>query len=276
MTCCTVGKRADAPDIDSALRAGFGVRDVASRFGLGKSLLAEHRKACLGITGRLEAPPDAATRFPDKGPDSGRELSAGCPDRPRTTEGDSRARVISLRKSAREEGAGAADELSGLPPRPETVEGRVEVCMDLMARVVWRAETGDELAAAWGLSVSTIRDYSSEASRRLKSLRDPDEVRQMLTHSFAEGLRIAREDRDVRGLAAVGKAYGDIAGVTAPQRLEHTGAHGAPLGLPPRAAILLERARAGDDEAARLLRAWCGGDDDDAPGLPEMAGEVSP
>jgi hypothetical protein len=147
--------------------------------------------------------------------------------------------------------------------------------MRLMTALRWTTgETGPLLAAAWGMAATSIAEIAGEASRRIRSAMDPATVKELVCDAMREGLAIALADRDARGLAAVAKVYADVSGASAPQKHELTGKDGAPLGLPPRAAILFESAKAGNVEAQRLLEAWLAGDEPDAPALPEPKPEL--
>jgi hypothetical protein len=90
--------------------------------------------------------------------------------------------------------------------------GRLHVVAQVMSSGLWKkGETAPELAKAWGLSQSTVEDYSAEASRWLKALTDPDEVRQQLAYYLSKNLRIA--DGNPRSVAEVSKAYGPLVGL---------------------------------------------------------------
>jgi hypothetical protein len=98
------------------------------------------------------------------------------------------------------------------PEDPGTAMGRLHLVAQVMSSGLWkRGETAPELAKAWGLSTSTVEDYSAEASRWLKALTDPDEVRQQLAYYLSKNLRIA--DGNPRSVAEVSKAYGPLVGL---------------------------------------------------------------
>ena len=102
-------------------------------------------------------------------------------------------------------------------PRPETdVEGRTRHIMRLMANLQWvGGVTNYELAERWGVSPSTVKDYSAEASRRLRA-EGPEEAElrlQLKQGAVARAAKMAlladeaagsaKSKRDLRGIAAV-------------------------------------------------------------------------
>lgn len=95
---------------------------------------------------------------------------------------------------------------------PATTIARCLYVADLMTRGQWvRGETAADIAASWGLSKSRIEDYSTEASRWLKTLVDPEPVREKLAHRLHEALDDARGQP--RSVAEVAKAYMPLVGI---------------------------------------------------------------
>lgn len=85
-------------------------------------------------------------------------------------------------------------------------------------------KTPHELAAVWGLAVSTVYNYSTEASRQVRAgLGDADQVRTMVFGWLEEAASIARVGRDARGLVSAAKELAVVAGVAAPQRVQVEG-----------------------------------------------------
>lgn len=159
-----------------------------------------------------------------------------------------------------------------VPTDPGSREDRVRAIMDLMADLRWEnGVTSVLLADRWSLNPGTVSAMAGEASRRLKAVIDPVYVRTKLGNALDRAVSVAIEKNDVKGLALVAKVYSDVTGATAPKKHEHTGADGAPLGLPPRAALLLEAAKSGNVRAKAMLEQWVMGDEDDAPALPLTA-----
>ncbi len=151
--CCSIGAREDAAAIDEALRRGVGVRGVAAHFDAPKSSIGDHRRDCLGITGKVEpvaaaalaqgphqsAPPDTAADGPEK-------VSAGRPENPRTSGDDARAR-------ARVE-----------PKLLISFEDRVNHCADVVASGRWLGRpTAKRLARLWNVDRGTVQNYHRSA-----------------------------------------------------------------------------------------------------------------
>lgn len=169
---------------------------------------------------------------------------------------------------------GAADlALTGvddLPVDPGSREDRVRTIMTLMADMRWEnGVTSGLLADRWSLHKNTISAMAGEASRRLKSVVDPQYVRTKIGNALDRAVSMAIEEGDVKGLAMVTRVYADMSGANAPKKHEVTGADGVPFGLPPRAALLLEAANKGDMKAKSMLEEWVAGSEPDAPALPE-------
>lgn len=102
--------------------------------------------------------------------------------------------------------------LTDHPECPPTTMARLLYVADLMVNGAWvRGDTAPELAAHWGLATSTVEDYSSEASRWVKSMVDPEEVKQKLGFYLSKNLRIA--DGNPREVAEVAKAYAPLVGL---------------------------------------------------------------
>lgn len=254
MACCTIGGRPDAAEIDAALRSGGGLGTLAKRFALAKPTLGRHRLKCLGLRGGETARDGARRRLGTLSP---RSAPAGG-ERPLATAGEgaktrvgrndaskSRARATQEAppETARETGGGG-DDLDDRAPRewpqrPATKEGRVVAIIDLMASNRWeRSKTAPILAEQWGMPQSTVEGDASEASRRIKHIVDPDEVKSTVCVALSKGVQYAVRQKDVRGLAAVARTYAEISGALAPKKHEITGKDGVPFGLPPMLAGL--------------------------------------
>lgn len=171
---------------------------------------------------------------------------------------------------------GAADlALSGVDDvsaDPGSREDRVRIIMTLMADMRFeKGVTSGLLADRWGLHVNTVSSMAGEADRRLKCIISPEYVRTKLGNALDKAVATAIAKEDVKGLAMVARAYGEISGASAPKKREVTGAGGAPFNLPPRAALLLEAANKGDTRAQAILEAWIASNEPDAPALPETS-----
>jgi hypothetical protein len=116
----------------------------------------------------------------------------------------------------------------GSPP----VDYRVSVIFDLMSADKWGkpgSPTAKQLADEWGVSLSSVHAAAAEASRRVKLCTNPEWVRQRLAGALEAELFGAKGKP--REVAMVAKVYADITGAGAPQRLEHSGPDGKPMGL---------------------------------------------
>lgn len=112
-------------------------------------------------------------------------------------------------------------------PTKPSVEARVQHIVELMARFAWEPGVTDvELAGEWGISASAVRTASAEASRIVRREVATNEVlateiimtlRETLQHARTDGT----EGRKV--LANLARSLADIAGITAPSKVEHSG-----------------------------------------------------
>jgi hypothetical protein len=98
---------------------------------------------------------------------------------------------------------------------PATVADRVNFIADMMERLEWvRGKSARRLAREWGIPVSTLVNYSAEASRRVTA--DADEVRREITARGVSMLRTAHENNQAKDFAALGKLLADVSGANAP------------------------------------------------------------
>lgn len=111
---------------------------------------------------------------------------------------------------------------NGLPP--PTVEERVQLIMRLIRRMKWRVGYTDRnIAAHWGVSVATIRSYSSEAFRRVKAeVTDPDATAATVCVALEKVVREGSQKglAGHRSVIEASKTWANIAGATAPTRIE--------------------------------------------------------
>lgn len=122
------------------------------------------------------------------------------------------------------------------PPPPADREGRVRYVMELMVKRIWETGvTGPELARTWRVHPGTIEKYSAEASRRVRAVGDREFVQSRLHAALDAALDAARGR--ARDTAEVAKAYAAVLGIGS-TKVEHTGAAGLPLSLPPVLAML--------------------------------------
>lgn len=93
------------------------------------------------------------------------------------------------------------DDSRRYPPKPETVDERIDICMGLMARGLWeRGETARELGKAWGLAKDTIEGYSAEAARTMTRLGDYKHWQERIRAGVRERLDGA-DDKDFVNLS---------------------------------------------------------------------------
>ena len=143
---------------------------------------------------------------------------------------------------------------------PKTVAERVDFIAQIQSRGFYKKRTtARQLAAAWGLSKTTIEHYACEASRRVRA--DHDSIAEARTRALARLDHITVEtlkDKDYRVAIDAIKTTISITGSAAPQRHKHevTGADGGPIGLPGPIAALWGRMEDGDEAAEALVEAW--------------------
>jgi hypothetical protein len=103
-------------------------------------------------------------------------------------------------------------------------EGRIEHICKMMRTLRWRrGETVTVLAVEWDLSEKRIRELSAEASKRVRAeIMDPDEVSATVGAAVAEVLQRSLADDDRKSAIDAAKAWADISGAKAPQRVEAT------------------------------------------------------
>lgn len=141
-------------------------------------------------------------------------------------------------------------------------EQRIAHIMDMMRRWEWkRGKSAGDLATTWGLAVSTVEELSSEASKRVRAeVTDPERVSGTVGSALSKVLHDSMDDGDRKSVIDASKAWAQIVGAMAPQRVDVT-ARGEPT--PADAQRILKRKfaqrpdRVGDDD---------GGDGDDEPG----------
>lgn len=121
---------------------------------------------------------------------------------------------------------------------PATVEERVAHIADLMRRLEWeRGKSAVPLAAAWGISESTVRNYAAEAHRIVRAeVTDPDEVGRdigvALNLVLRNGLKDLKGAPDVRSkarrdLTKAADVWATVSGAKAPDRHQFVDDDGA-------------------------------------------------
>jgi len=107
---------------------------------------------------------------------------------------------------------------------PPTKEERVQLCMKLMRTGRWRRGiTEKNVAAHWGLSEDSVRAYSAEAWRRVRTeVTDPDATAATIC-SALEAVIVEAKGKGLAGHRSIieaGKAWAAISGAGAPTRFE--------------------------------------------------------
>lgn len=203
---CSICAHPKAEAVNAALRRGDGVRVVAQAFTLGRSVLGDHRKACLGLQGRVEPsePEEDAGQGPDASADV-REKPSG--ERPRTSDADARAIVGSTTKG-----------LEQAAKKAETYDDRVLFLADVIAsgRFTGRPIVR-RLAAVWNVSRQTVQDYARNGALVCRA--DRGDLEQTREASLAAWSRIrdtAIAAKDRRAAAAAQAGYDRAAGIVEP------------------------------------------------------------
>lgn len=124
---------------------------------------------------------------------------------------------------------------------PKTTEERIEHIAEMMRNLEWRrGKSLKALACEWGISPSTVGNYSAEASRRVrKEVQDPEEVGRTVCTALDKTIRLAVRDDDRRSIVQAAKVWSDIAGAGAAQRLDIT--HGANEATPAAAREIMNQ-----------------------------------
>lgn len=124
----------------------------------------------------------------------------------------------------------------------KTVEERTAYIADVMASLNWeRGKTAKVLADVWGVSKSTVENYSAEASRRVTG--DAEDARRDISAGCRKLFREAVEggvDR-AKEAKAVGELWASVSGAKAPERHQI-----GTLEATPEAAAAAVRAAFGD------------------------------
>jgi len=104
-----------------------------------------------------------------------------------------------------------------IPPKPETVDERIEFIVDLMANLDWeRGKTAKLIADAWELSVKTVEGYATTASRIVVA--DEEDARRDITAGCRKLMRDALHGGDAKGFGIVGKLLAEVSGAKAPEK----------------------------------------------------------
>jgi hypothetical protein len=137
-------------------------------------------------------------------------------------------------------------------------EARIQHIESLMRSFTWRrGKTYRELAREWDLSEDTVRQYSAEASRRIRAaIMDPTEVNAAVGAALEEALSQCVTDGNWKLVSQLCDTWAKISGAAAPAKHEIE----ASLNADPAKAAALVREMFGGN-AAKSDDA-----DDDPPG----------
>lgn len=107
------------------------------------------------------------------------------------------------------------------PPCPATSTERVDYVFGLMLDMKWeRGRTAGELAKAWGLTQSTIENYSCEATRRVKAqLADPDATAADAGIILRRAIQGAYDEKKWRDVIKGVEVISNLTGAVAPTRV---------------------------------------------------------
>jgi hypothetical protein len=99
----------------------------------------------------------------------------------------------------------------------EGVEARVEYIEGLMSQLLWeRGKSARRLAELWQTPLSTVQNYSAEASRHVSG--DADEARRDITVGARRLLRDAIQNGDALAFKQVADVWATVSGAKAPEQ----------------------------------------------------------
>lgn len=104
---------------------------------------------------------------------------------------------------------------------PDTVSDRVDYIADIMSEMRWeRGKSGKLIAKKWGLSLSTIEHYASEASRKI--VVDRDTAMRVLTDGAMKLFQKSIVNEDAKSAKMMGDLLAAVSGANAPTKQELT------------------------------------------------------
>jgi bacterioferritin-associated ferredoxin len=126
--------------------------------------------------------------------------------------------VREIRADMADEEANSADHRNHAPARGLTTPAeRVDYIVGLMECLEFRrGKTNDELAAVWGVSPSTVGNYSAEASRRVTA--DPDDAKRDISAGCRRLFKQAVDEGDAKSARAVGELWATVSGAKAAEK----------------------------------------------------------
>lgn len=199
-SCCAVGRRGDVGAINAALRAGMKVREVSTLYGIGRTVVGDHRKHCL----RLDDPRPKA----EEGPPAPR------PEPAREAPPDSEDELADSGQPVRELFEAPRARLTPHAKEAKTFTEQSLVCADMIAAGAWEGRPSTRwLSALWGLSAEAVRErhragaVAAQADRgaieaeRQNSIGALQEQERMALEAFEASRLGADEDEDGGGSA---------------------------------------------------------------------------
>jgi len=113
--------------------------------------------------------------------------------------------------------------------RTDLTEQRIAYIMGMMREWAWRrGDSGPTLAKQWGLSEQYLRELAAEASKRVRAeVTDPERVSGTVGSALSKVLHDSMDDGDRKSVIDASKAWAQIVGAMAPQRVDVT-ARGEP------------------------------------------------
>lgn len=103
-------------------------------------------------------------------------------------------------------------------------EQRIAFIMGMMREWQWkRGVSGPILAKEWGLSADRVKDLAAEASKRVRAeVTDPERVSGTVGSALSKVLHDSMDDGDRKSVIDASKAWAQIVGAMAPQRVDVT------------------------------------------------------
>jgi len=135
------------------------------------------------------------------------------------------------KKATGEQGATPPVRESRVRADATTVEERIRTVAHHMTAMTWSNETADALAAQWGLTVSTVQNYSAEAHRFLKMAGEFTWLKPVLVERAMRGVNTCEQEGDFKNFFAGLKFLADINGDMAATKTksELSGPDGGPI-----------------------------------------------
>lgn len=225
-SCCAVGARQDAAEIDAALKAGGpdnSFRKLAARFGVSVAALQRHKPHAAGACQEADTGGDTRTGSEVAAiHKSAESLDDTRTDTPDTVGSGGRLAACDDARAREDAEAWVAKAVDVAPPQPvEDVRAhdeRVLHIADLMAAGEYHGrKTARELGARWGVARGTVQNYARAAA--LVCHADHGEIEQHRQESLGRWLRLYEEallGGDVKAAVTAQAGYDRAAGVVQP------------------------------------------------------------